>query len=173
MEERNDVVTFKGSPMTLVGPGLEVGSKVPETTLVGVDLAPVSPLEHSAGKPKIFITVPSVDTSVCSLESKKFSDALQEMGDRAAGYVISADLPFALKRWCAAEGVDNLTMLSDYRGMEMAKSWGLYLKELGLFARAVYVTDADGKIVYEEIVPEIGSEPDYKAALTALQQAGS
>jgi thiol peroxidase len=172
MEERHGAVTFKGNPMTLVGSEVHIGDTVPAVTLTGADLSPVNPLEHGAGKPKIFITVPSVDTSVCSIESKKFSDALQAVGDSAAAYVISADLPFALKRWCTAEGVDNLTMLSDYRGMEMAKSWGLYLKELGLFARAVYVTDAEGKVVYREIVSEVASEPDYSAAIAALQSAG-
>lgn len=171
MEERNGAVTFKGNPATLVGPELKVGDTAPAATLTGEDLSAVSPLEHGAGKPKLIITVPSVDTSVCSLESKKFSDAVKEMGDGVAAYVISADLPFALRRWCAAEGVDNLTMLSDYRTRELAKGWGLYLKELDLLTRAVYVVDQKNRVTYREIVAEVASEPDYTAAIEAIKAA--
>ena len=156
MEERTGAVAFKGSAMTLIGPELKVGDAAPDVTLTAQDMSPVSPLADGAGKTKLIITIPSVDTSVCSLESKKFSDAARSMGDNVAIYVVSADLPFALKRWCAAEGVDNLTLLSDYRSMDMARNWGLYLKELGLFARAVYVVDANNKVTYREIVSEVG-----------------
>lgn len=171
MEERTDVVTFKGGPMTLVGPELKVGDMAPAVTLTGADLSAVNPLQQGAGKPQLYITVPSVDTSVCSLESKKFSEAVKALGDSVAVYVISEDLPFALKRWCTAEGVDNLTMLSDYRNRELGKSWGLYLKELDLLARAVYATDKDGKVIYREIVSEIASEPNYEAAIAAVSEA--
>jgi len=169
MEERTGTVTFKGSPMTLEGPELKEGAIAPDVTLTGQNMALISPLSHSEGKKKLIITVPSVDTSVCSLESKKFSEAAKGLGDSVAVYIVSADLPFALNRWCAAEGVDNLTMASDYRTMEMARSWGLYIKELGLFARAVYVLDENGVVIYREVVSEIANEPDYDAALSAVR----
>lgn len=169
MEERTGAVTFKGSPMTLIGPELKVGDAAPDATLMTPEMSPLSPLTHGAGKKKLIITFPSVDTSVCSLESKKFSDAAKELGDSVALYAVSADLPFAMRRWCAAEGVDNLTMLSDYRSMEMARGWGLYLKELGLFARAVYALDENGKVTYREIVPEVADEPNYDAAIAAVK----
>lgn len=169
MEERSGIVTFKGNSMTLVGPELKVGDVAPGVTLTAIDMSAVDPVAQSAGKPRLFITVPSVDTSVCSLESKKFSDVMKEVGDTASAYVISADLPFALRRWCAAEGVDNLTMLSDYRSGALGKAWGVRLKELDILSRTVYVTDGEGRVVYREIVPEVSTEPDYTAAVSALR----
>lgn len=167
-------VTFKGSPMTLVGPELKEGDAAPTVTLTGADLSPVSLPDAARGKAKLVITVPSVDTSVCSLESKKFSDGAKSLNpDQVAVYVVSADLPFAQKRWCAAEGVDNIALLSDYRNRDLASKWGLLIKELDLLARAVYVLDKDDKVVYREIVPEIAQEPDYAAALDAVKNASA
>jgi len=167
-EERGGIVTFKGNPVTLLGPEIKVGDRLPSATLTAIDLKPVS--ISDSNKAKLIITVPSVDTSVCSLEAKKFSDAVLTLdSSKIAVYLVSADLPFALRRWAKEEGVDNLVLLSDYRGMEMARSWGLYLKELALFARAVYVADADGLVTYREIVPEVAMEPNYAAGLEAVQ----
>jgi thiol peroxidase len=87
--------------------------------------------------------------------------------------VVSNDLPFALKRWSSAEGVDNLTLLSDYRDMNLAHKWGLLVKEAGLFARAVYVLDRDNRVTYREIVPEIGHEPNYAAAIDAVKSTAA
>ncbi len=169
--ERSGVVTFKGGPMTLLGPELSVGAKATGTTLIGAGLAPVNPLEAGAGKTKLFVFVPSVDTSVCSIEGKKFSDASQAFSEDVVVFLVSADLPFAQGRWCQAEEVKNLTMLSDYRDMGLAKSWGLYLKELGLYARAVYVVDKNDTVTYAEIVGEVAAEPDYAAAVAAVKAA--
>jgi thiol peroxidase len=168
-------VTFKGSPMTLGGPELSVGDTAPDVPLVGEGMAKVSPLSASSGKARLFVVVPSVDTSVCSLESKRFSDALRAFPEDApvAVYVVSADLPFAQKRWCGAEGVDNLTLLSDYQELRWGRTWGLVLKELHLLARAVYVVDATGRVTYREIVPEVAAEPDYHSAIAALQAAAA
>ena len=170
-EERSGAVTFQGSPLTLVGPEIAVGEAAPAAILTGQDLSPVSLADNGAGKAKLIIMVPSVDTSVCSLESKKFSTAARDLPDTVAVYLVSADLPFALGRWCGAEDVDNLTLLSDYRTMEMARDWGVYIKELGLFARAVFVVDKSGNVSYREIVPEVTSEPDYTAAIAAAHAA--
>ncbi len=170
-EERGGVVTFKGAPRTLVGPELKVGDIAPDIAVTGGDLSEVSPLAASRGKARLFVLVPSLDTSVCSRETKRFSDALGRLGDEAAAFVVSADLPFAQKRWCGAENVGNLTMLSDHRDMKLARAWGLYVREMGLFARAVYVIDPADRVVYREIVSEMASEPDYDAALSALREA--
>lgn len=171
--EHTGVVTFKGAPMTLVGPALVVGDTAPDETLTGAGLSGVNPLSASEGKARLFVVVPSVDTSVCSLESKRFSDELKSFSADApvAVYVVSADLPFAQKRWCGAEGVDNLTMLSDYRGLAWGSAWGVVLKELQLLARAVFVVGKDGRIAYKEIVGEVASEPDYNKAIEALRTA--
>ncbi len=173
--EHLGVVTFKGAPMTLVGPALVIGEAAPEETLTGAGLKPVMPLEQSAGKARLFITVPSVDSSTCSLESKRFSDELKAFptGAPIAVYVVSADLPQAQKRWCGAEGVENLTMLSDHRGLVWGSAWGVVLKELHLLARAVFVVGKDDNIAYKEIVGEVASEPDYGKAIEALKVAAS
>jgi thiol peroxidase len=173
--EHTGVVTFKGAPMTLVGPARVVGDVAPDETLIGAGLSPIEPLAQSEGKARLFVVVPSVDTSVCSLESKRFSDELKSFPVDApiAVYVVSADLPFAQKRWCGAEGVDNLTMLSDYRGLKWGTAWGVVLKELQLLARAVFVVDRENRIHYKEIVGEVASEPDYQKAIEALKSAAS
>lgn len=171
MQERTGVVTFKGGPLTLIGPEINVGDAAPDATLAGGDLSPVSLAGATPGKAKLIITIPSVDTPVCSLETKKFGEQAKSLPGDVAVYIVSADLPFAMGRWCGAEGVDNLTMLSDYRSMGMARAWGLYLKELGLFARAVYVVGKDGKVAYKEIVSDVAAEPDYDAAITAARAA--
>ncbi len=173
-EERSDVVTFQGGPITLVGTELKEGDTAPETVLTGTNMSPVSLPGDAQNKAKLVITIPSVDTSVCSLESKKFSDALKTLpSENIAVYVVSNDLPFAQSRWCVAEGVDNLTLLSDYRDMNLAHKWGLMIKEMGLFARAVYVLDADNKVTYREIVPDIAQEPNYDAAIRAVKSAAA
>ena len=173
-EERSGVVTFKGGPVTLIGTELNQGDVAPEAVLTGTDLSAVHLLGDATGKAKLVITVPSVDTSVCSLESKKFSDAVKALDTgNIAVYVVSNDLPFAQKRWGESEEVDNVTFVSDYRDMNLAHKWGLLVKELGLFTRAVYVLNADNKVTYREIVPEIGQEPNYEAAISAVKAAAA
>jgi thioredoxin-dependent peroxiredoxin len=166
-------VTFKGNPITLSGSEVKVGDTAPDAVTTGAALSAVHPISASEGKARLFVVVPSVDTSVCSIESKRFSDELKNFDADApvAVYVVSADLPFAQKRWCGAEGVDNLTMLSDYKGLEWGNAWGVTIKELQLLARSVFVVGKDNTVTYREIVPEIGSEPDYAAAITALKEA--
>jgi thiol peroxidase len=173
-EERTGVVTLDGRPITLAGPELKVGDTAPDTVLVSTNFAPVNFPGDGADKTKLVITVPSVDTSVCSIESKKFSDAVRNLNaEKVAVYVVSNDLPFAQKRWSDSEGVDNLNLVSDYRNMNLAQKWGLLVKESDLFARAVYVLDSDNKVTYREIVPEIGNEPNYDAAIDAVKSAAA
>lgn len=160
-----------GNPLTLVGTPVGEGSQAPDAPLTGVDMAPVSLMDTGTDKTKIIIAVPSVDTKVCSLESKTFSDRVKDLGPDVAAYVVSADLPFALKRWGETENVDNITLLSDYKTGDWGRAWGIHVKEAALLARAVYVVDKNGTVTYSEIVPEISSEPNYDAALAAAQDA--
>ena len=162
-------ITFHGQPMTLVGLKLKVGDRARDVRMTSTNLSPLLPLAASEGKARLFITLPSIDTSVCSMEAKKFNEAIQEFGQTVAVFVVSADLPFAQQRWCLAEGIQNLTMLSDYRDMDFARNWGLLINELGLLARAVYVVDQNSVVTYCEIVPEITAEPNYEAAIAALR----
>lgn len=162
-------ITFHGQPMTLVGLKLKVGDRARDVRVTGSDLSPLLPLAASEGKARLFMTLPSIDTSVCSMEAKKFNDTIQEFGQTVVVFVVSADLPFAQQRWCLTEGIQNLTMLSDYRDMDFARNWGLLINELGLLARAVYVVDQNRIVTYCEIVPELTAEPNYDAAIAALR----
>jgi thioredoxin-dependent peroxiredoxin len=163
------MITFQGNPLTLNASPLKVGDAAPATTLIDNGLAPVSAVEAGSGKKQLFVFVPSFDTPVCSIEGKKFNDAVAAMGDTVAAYGVSADLPFAQGRWAKEADCNRLQLLSDYKTMDTARAWGLYIEELGLFARAVYVVDESGKVSYAEVVGEIAHEPNYDAALDALK----
>ncbi len=168
MEERNGVITMKGNPLTLIGPGLKVGDKAPDVELLDNDLHPVS-LYSFQKKACILASVPSLDTPVCDMETRRFNEEATNLGDEVAIVTISMDLPFAQKRWCGAAGIDKVITLSDHRDAAFGKEYGVLIKELRLLARAVFVVDRDSKITYIEIVREVTDEPDYQAALTALK----
>ncbi len=169
MIEREGDVTFKGTPLTVVGPRLKPGEPAPDFQLPGIDLSPVS-LQDSAGKVRLISVVPSVDTSICDIQTRRFSEELGKMGDRVQGITVSADLPFAQKRWCGAAGVDNMVMLSDHQDMSFGKAYGTYIKELRLEQRALFVVDADGTLRYVEYVPEVSQHPEYDQALETLRE---
>ncbi len=171
--ERAGAVTFKGKPMTLLGPQLRPGDPAPSFSLTASDLATVTPetLTDEGGRAAMLIVVPSLDTSVCSLESRKFNQRLGELPAGVTAAVVSMDLPFAQGRWCAAEGDVKLEMLSDYRDHSFGTNYGLLIAELGLLARAIVVIGKNQTISYVQIVPEVASEPDYDAALQAAAAA--
>jgi thioredoxin-dependent peroxiredoxin len=166
------MVTFKGNPMTLRGPALHVGDPAPQFSLSGGDLSPVNlDVLLDEGRRAALLIVPSLDTSVCSLESQKFNSRLSELPSNVYAAVVSLDLPFAQARWCGAQGDVKLEMLSDYRDRSFGENYGLYMEELGLLARAIVVIGKDRNIAYVQIVPEVASEPDYDAALKAAAAA--
>jgi thiol peroxidase len=117
------------------------------------------------------VAVPSLDTAVCSLETKKFSDRVRDLPENSVVYVVSADLPFAQKRFCATEGIENVKTLSDHRDLSFATNYGVLIRELKLLARSIFVIDPQNKISYKEIVSEVTQEPDYNAAIAATQAA--
>ncbi len=165
-------VTFKGTPLTLVGETVEVGDEAPGFTALTTGLEEKS-LDDLQGKTLVLVTVPSLDTSVCSTETKRFNDEATKLGDDVQIVVLSMDLPFAQKRWCGAEGVDNVETLSDHRDADFGTSYGVLIKELRLLARAVFVVDSDGKIRYKQLVSEVTNEPDYDAVLEAVRKTSS
>jgi len=173
VQERTGVVTFKGQPMTLLGPELRVGNPAPEFALTTADLSTVTRdiLLDEGQRAALLIVVPSLDTSVCSLESQKFNQRLGEVPSSVRTAVVSMDLPFAQGRWCAAQGDVKLEMLSDYRSRSFGINYGLLIEELRLLARAVVVIGKDATISYVQIVPEIAAEPDYDGALKAAAAA--
>lgn len=171
LQERTGAVTFKGNPMTLVGSELNVGDTAPELYLIGTDMSVKNLDAVLSGGAAMLIVVPSLDTGVCSLESKKFNGRIDELPKGVHAYVVSLDLPFAQGRWCGSEGVANLGMLSDYRNHRFGNDYGLRIKELGLLARAIVVIGKDKKIAYSELVGEVTNEPNYDAAIAAARAA--
>lgn len=162
-------VTLKGTPITIGGRFPQAGEKAPEFRLVGKDLADVTLADFGASK-KVLNIFPSVDTGVCAASVRHFNQAAAELPD-AVVLCISADLPFAQSRFCGAEGLDNVVTLSTMRGREFLADYGVEIESsafAGLAARAVVVLDADNKVIYTELVPEIAQAPDYDAALGAL-----
>ncbi len=170
MPERANAVTMRGKPLTLVGDEVKVGDKAPDFELLSNDLAPVK-LSSYAGKVVVIVSVPSLDTPVCDLETRKFNQEAGRLSERVAVLAISMDLPFAQKRWCGAAGVSNVTTLSDHREAAFGAAYGLLIKELRLLARAVIVVDPGGRIRYVELVKEIAEEPNYEAALKAVNES--
>jgi thiol peroxidase len=166
---RTGLVTFKGAPMTLSGNPLSVGAPIPDFTVHYFEggLKTISKGDL-AGKPTIISVVPSLDTGICQIQTKKFNSALSAMGDKIHAVTISRDLPFAMNRFCGAEEIKSMKVGSDYQSGDFGMKTGLMIEELKLLARAVIVLDAAGNVVYEEIVPEVASEPNYDAALAAL-----
>jgi thiol peroxidase len=168
-KERKGVVTMKGSPVTLVGPDLTIGDEAPDFTAVDRDLHEVS-LSDFRGRPVIISSVVSVDTSVCAVQTKRFSEEAPKLPEDAVVLTLSADLPFALGRFCSAEGASDTVALSDHRDMEFGRAYGVLIKGLRLLARSVWVVDRDGRIAYKEIVSEVTDHPAYDRALEAARK---
>jgi thiol peroxidase len=171
-QERQGVVTFKGNPLTLIGPEVNVGQKAPEFTVLGNDLSPIT-LESTQGKTRLIVSVPSLDTPVCDMEVRRFNEEASKMPNTMV-LVVSMDLPFAQSRWCGAAGISNVVTASDHRDASFGENYGVLIKELRLDARAIFVVDANNNLVYKEIVSEMTLEPNYEAALKAAsnQPAG-
>ncbi len=170
MAERANAITMKGKPMTLVGNEVRVGQPAPDFTLTGADMQPRT-LKDFAGKVKIISVVPSIDTSVCATETRRFNEEASKLGDDVVILTVSVDTPMAQKRWCAAEGVDRVVLLSDFKDHGFGNAYGCRIKELGLLARQVIVVDKNDKVVYSELVKEVANEPDYDKALEAAKNA--
>jgi thiol peroxidase len=168
MNERSGIITFKGTPFTLLGPELKVGDKAPDFAVIDNGLAPVT-LASSAGKIRIISSVPSLDTPVCDTETRRFNQEAAGLPGDVVVLTISLDLPFAQKRWCGAAGIDKVTTLSDYRDRLFGQNYGVLIKELLLLTRAIFVVDANDYIRYIQIVPEVTSEPDYAAVVSAAK----
>jgi thiol peroxidase len=169
MAERSGAVTMRGNPLTLLGNELNVGQPAPDVEVLDNDLNPVK-LSNYKGKVCIVSTVPSLDTPVCDMETRRFNQEAADLGPDVAILTISTDLPFAQKRWCGAAGVDKVVTLSDHRDASFGNAYGVLIKELRLLARAVFVVDKEGVIRYSQLVPEIADEPDYDAVIAAVKE---
>jgi len=169
---RHGAVTFKGTPLTLVGKAVTVGQQAPDFTLRYYEaggMKTVSPADLK-GKPAFISVVPSLDTPVCQVQTKKFNEELSALGDKVKALTVSLDLPFAMNRFCGAEHITNMQSASDYYDRSFGQNWGMLIDELKLLARGVFVLDKDGKVAYAEQVTEVASEPNYEHALAALKK---
>jgi len=161
-------VTFQGNPLTLAGTPVIVGATAPAFTVLATDLSPVTQ-DVLKGRTSVVITVPSLDTPVCDIETRRFNKEATALGAQVQVLCISADLPFAQGRWCGAANTKNVRALSDHRDLSFGMAYGVVLKDLRLLARAVFIIDAGCIVRYIELVPEITKEPDYDAALAAAK----
>lgn len=161
-------VTLKGSPLHLEGTELKKGDTAPEFH-ARRSLADDASLKDYAGKTVILSVVPSLDTPVCDIQGRRFSQEAKSLGDNVVVALISADLPPAQARWCGAADANNLVMLSDYKDHDFGRKYGVYIKELGILCRAVFVIGPDGKVRHAQYVSEIAEQPDYDAALAAAK----
>ncbi|GAB3065315.1 thiol peroxidase [Virgibacillus ainsalahensis] len=162
-------VTFQQEPVTLEGTELKVGDQAPDFTVISNDMKEVSLTDYK-GKVKLISAVPSIDTGVCSEQTKRFNEEADKIGNVQV-LTISMDLPFAQTRWCAANGIKKLDTLSDYRHADFGEKYGNLIKELRLLARSIFVVDSNDKITYVEYVNEVTNHPDYESALEAARQA--
>lgn len=168
MTERPGAATFKGNPLTLVGPELQPGDKAPDFEVVDKGLSEYK-LDRTSGSVRVFSVVPSLDTPVCDMQTKRFNE-------EAAGlpgvkmYAISMDLPFAQARWCSSFGIDNITMLSDHKSASFGVNYGTLIKEWRMESRAIFVVDADDVVQHVEYVREVADHPNYDAALSKARE---
>jgi len=169
MTTRKGIVTMKGNPVTLVGNEVKVGQAAPDFEVLDNNLQPVK-FSSYKGKVSVISSVPSLDTPVCDMETRKFNQMAAKLSPDVNILTISMDLPFAQKRWCGAAGVDKVVTLSDHRQGEFGNAYGVLIQEFRLLARAVFVVDRKGVIQHIQLVPEIAQEPDYDAVLEALNK---
>ena len=155
--------TFNGGPLELTGPEIKVGDKAPDFQVVDKGMQPVN-LAATGGGVRIFSVVPSLDTPVCDMQTRRFNDEAAKLPNVAI-YTVSMDLPFAQGRWCGAMGVDNVKMLSDHRGASFGSAYGTLIKDWRLESRAIFVVDANNVVQHVEYVKEVADHPNYEAAL--------
>lgn len=160
-------VTFRGNPVTLVGKQVTVGDAAPDFTVLSNSLEEKSLADYE-GKVKLISVVPSLDTEICSLQTKRFNEEASKF-ENVAILTISMDLPFAQSRWCGAEGIEEVETLSDHRSGDFGKNYGVLIEELRLLARSVFVVNEKNEITYVEYVEEVASHPDYEKVLQHLQ----
>ena len=162
-------VTFQQEAVTLVGNELKVGDKAPDFTVLSNDLKEVSSKDYE-GKVKLISVVPSVDTGVCSKQTKRFNDEAEKL-DNVNVLTISMDLPFAQARWREVNDVKNVDLFSDHRNADFGEKYGVLIKELRLLARAIFIVDSEDKVTYVEYVDEVTNHPNYDEALAQAKKA--
>lgn len=166
---RKGIVTMGGNPITLRGNAIEPGMKAPDFTAVKQDLSAFQFYGETQGKIKVISVAPSIDTGICSLQTIRFNQEAAELKKDVDIVTVTVDLPFAQKRYCAAEGIENIHVVSDHRDLSFGEQYGFVMDEVRLLARGIVIVDRDNTVRYVEYVPEVGTHPDYDKALEALR----
>ena len=169
MADTNQNITFKGEPTPVGGSVVKVGDAAPEVTLTANDLSDLS-LDSFKGNVVIVSSVPSLDTPVCQVQTKRFNEEVTKLSDEVKVLTVSSDLPFAQKRWCGAEGVENVVTASDYKYRTFRDAYGVSWEGPALLARAVFVVDKEGKVAHVEYADDITAEPNYEAVVSKVQE---
>ncbi|WP_310883619.1 thiol peroxidase [Priestia megaterium] len=160
---------FKGNDVTLLGNQVKVGDKAPNFTVLANDLSEVT-LDSIKGSVRLISVVPSIDTGVCDAQTRRFNEEAAKL-DNVKVLTVSVDLPFAQKRWCGANGIDNVQTLSDHRDLSFGEAYGVAIQELRLLARSIFVVDSNDNVTYVEYLPEVTEHPNYEAAIEAAKAA--
>jgi thiol peroxidase len=162
-------VKFKGNDVTLLGNQVKVGDKAPNFTVLANDLSEIT-LDSTKGSVRLISVVPSIDTGVCDAQTRRFNEEAAKL-DNVKVLTVSVDLPFAQKRWCGANGIDNVQTLSDHRDLSFGEAYGVAIQELRLLARSIFVVDSNDNVTYVEYLPEVTEHPNYEAAIEAAKTA--
>lgn len=169
IKKDNEGITFKGESVRITGTAVKEGDSAPDVALTALDMSDTR-ISDFSNTIRVLSVVPSLDTSVCSTQSKRFNETAKQLGRDVKVLTISRDLPFAQKRWCGAEQADFIVALSDYKHRAFGEAYGVEMPDLGLLARAVFVVDKEQKIRHVEYVEEVAQEPNYEAVLEAIAE---
>ncbi|WP_410511810.1 thiol peroxidase [Paenibacillus sp. BR2-3] len=167
-QERTGVATFKGNPITLIGPELKAGDPAPDF-VISKNLLEEASLSDFNGKIKLISVVPSLDTGVCDAQTRRFNSEAAELGDEVVILTVSMDLPFAQARWCGASGIERVTTLSDHKAASFGEAYGVLIKEFRLDMRSIFVVDKNDRLAYVEYLGEMTDHPDYESAVSAVK----
>lgn len=169
--ERQGLLKFRGQDVTIIGDDIRVGEQAPDFTVMTKDWSWVKALESHQGKVRIVGSLPSLSTDVCDRETRHFNQAASSMSSDIAILMVSMDLPFTLNQWCGAAGIDRVVTLTDHFKAEFGVKYGVLVKELRIFRRAIFVIDRNGIVVHSEYLSALGDEPDYGKVLDAAKDA--
>jgi thiol peroxidase len=169
--ERLGLIKFAGNDVTVIGPDITVGQKAPDFGVDKQDWSTFHGLQDTQGKVRIIGSLPSLSTSVCDRETRRFNQEAAALDDQIVILTVSMDLPYTIKNWCAAAGVDRVITLSDHKTAEFGQNYGVLMKEPRVFRRAIFVVDRNDVVVYAAYMPTIGDEPNYPEVLQAARQA--
>ena len=170
MIERKGVFTFRNRDVTVIGEDVKPGDQAAEFEVLNQDFEAIKGLASTVGKVRIIAAVPSLETSVCDRETRRFNQEAANLSKDVAVLVVSMDLPYTQKRWCGAAGIDQVTVVSDANHKEFGPRYGVLLKEIGVFRRAIFVVDKKGFITYAAYMPVLGDEPNYEEVIAAARK---